>query len=136
SNGGSSWTQIAQVGAGVTTYTDTTVSKSKSYSYRVCAYNAGGNSAYSNIATVTTPKANSMVATAAPLAPAPSGSEMIMPSAPAAGPAHGQAGASSTSAQGTTGSPPIASRFDLVDWALADWPRHPRVVGQALKRTT
>ena len=29
---------------------------STSYSYRVRAYNAGGNSAYSNIASATTPK--------------------------------------------------------------------------------
>jgi len=39
-------------------------------------------------------------------------------------------------AQGAKGSPAIAPRFDLVDWALAHWPRHRRVLGQSLKRTT
>jgi hypothetical protein len=55
-NGGN-WTQIATVGANVTTYTDKTVSKRKTYSYRVYAYNSYGNSGYSNTATVTTPGA-------------------------------------------------------------------------------
>jgi hypothetical protein len=55
SNGGSSWTQIATVGAGVTSYSDTTVSKRKTYQYRVAAYNGAGTSAWSNVASVTTP---------------------------------------------------------------------------------
>jgi fibronectin type 3 domain-containing protein len=57
SNGGKSWTQIAQIGANATTFADTSVSGRKSYVYRVRAFNAGGNSAYSNVATVTTPRA-------------------------------------------------------------------------------
>jgi acid phosphatase type 7 len=48
--------QIAQVGAGVTTFADTTVSKNTAYSYRVRAFNAAGNSAYSNTASAKTPK--------------------------------------------------------------------------------
>ena len=48
--------QIAQVGAGVATFADTTVSKNTAYSYRVRAFNAAGNSAYSNTASAKTPK--------------------------------------------------------------------------------
>lgn len=57
SNGGSTWTQVAQVGANVTTFSDLTVSARKTYLYRVLAYNTAGSSAYSNTATVTVPKA-------------------------------------------------------------------------------
>jgi hypothetical protein len=42
-NGGRSWTQIGQVCANVTSFTDTSVTKNKTYCYRVRAYNAGGN---------------------------------------------------------------------------------------------
>jgi fibronectin type 3 domain-containing protein len=56
SNGGKSWTQIAQVGPAVTAYTDTAVSQRKTYSYRVYAFNSGGASAYSNVATVAMPQ--------------------------------------------------------------------------------
>jgi len=48
--------QIAQVGAGVTTFADTTVNRNTAYNYRVRAFNAAGNSAYSNTASVKTPK--------------------------------------------------------------------------------
>jgi acid phosphatase type 7 len=48
--------QITQVGAGVTTFADTTVSKNTAYNYRVRAFNAAGNSAYSNTASAKTPK--------------------------------------------------------------------------------
>ena len=48
--------QIAQVGANVTTFADTTVTKNTAYNYRVRAFNAGGNSSYSNTASAKTPK--------------------------------------------------------------------------------
>jgi hypothetical protein len=48
--------QIAQVGANVTTFADIGVIKNTTYSYRVRAFNAGGNSAYSNTASAKTPK--------------------------------------------------------------------------------
>jgi hypothetical protein len=48
--------QIAQVGANVTTFADTGVTKNTAYSYRVRAFNAGGNSSYSNTASAKTPK--------------------------------------------------------------------------------
>ena len=48
--------QIAQVGAGVTTFADTTVAKNTAYNYRVRAFNGAGNSAYSNTASAKTPK--------------------------------------------------------------------------------
>jgi hypothetical protein len=53
-NGTSGWTQIATVGANVTTYSDTGLTCSTTYYYRVRAYNAGGNSDYSNTAHATT----------------------------------------------------------------------------------
>ena len=50
SNGGKSYSQIATVGAGVTTYSNTGVRSGRKYFYRVRAYTASANSAYSNVA--------------------------------------------------------------------------------------
>jgi fibronectin type III domain protein len=52
--GTSNFTQIADIPKLGRGYTNTGLASSTSYSYRVRAYNAGGNSAYSNIATETT----------------------------------------------------------------------------------
>jgi fibronectin type 3 domain-containing protein len=51
---GGTYSQIAQVGAGTTSYNNTGLSASTTYYYRVRAYNAAGNSAYSNEANATT----------------------------------------------------------------------------------
>jgi hypothetical protein len=51
---GGSWTQIATVGANVTTYTDTSINDNTYYSYRVRAYYGSYNSNYSNTASTTT----------------------------------------------------------------------------------
>jgi carboxypeptidase T len=48
--------RIATLGVNVTSYANTRLSKNTTYRYRVQAYNAAGISAYSNIATATTPK--------------------------------------------------------------------------------
>jgi fibronectin type 3 domain-containing protein/lysophospholipase L1-like esterase len=45
---GGTYAQIAQLGANVTSYSDTTVSTGATYFYRVYAYNSGGNSTFSN----------------------------------------------------------------------------------------
>src|SRR5215510_5413571 len=45
---GSSWAQINAVGANVTTYADSGLAASTTYSYRVRAYNSIGDSDYSN----------------------------------------------------------------------------------------
>ena len=50
-----SFSQIAAVGANVTTYSNTNLSANTAYSYQVRAYNAGGDSGNSNVATATTP---------------------------------------------------------------------------------
>jgi hypothetical protein len=55
STDGKTWSTIKKVGANVTSYSDTSVTRQKTYYYRVYAYNNFGNSAYSNVATVTTP---------------------------------------------------------------------------------
>ncbi len=55
STDGTNWTQIANVGSTVRTYQDNTVSRRKTYYYRVDAYNSVGNSAWSNVANVVTP---------------------------------------------------------------------------------
>jgi hypothetical protein len=55
STASNSWSTIATVGTTTTTYSDTTVNKHKTYSYRIYAYNSSGNSPYSNTVTVTTP---------------------------------------------------------------------------------
>ena len=51
---GGVWTQIATTAAGVATYTDSGLTASTAYTYRVRASNAAGDSAYSNEATGTT----------------------------------------------------------------------------------
>jgi len=48
------WTQIGTTGASVTSYSSTGLSASTTYSYRVRATNATGDSAYSNTASATT----------------------------------------------------------------------------------
>ena len=53
-DGATGWTQIDTVGAGVTSYANTGLSCGTSYSYRVRAYNARGDSAYTNVANATT----------------------------------------------------------------------------------
>jgi fibronectin type 3 domain-containing protein len=57
STDGTTFTQIAAVGVNVTTYSDAGLAAGATYHYRVRAYNGTGNSAYSNIATATTPPA-------------------------------------------------------------------------------
>ena len=47
---------IATVGANVTSYSNTKLNANTTYRYRVYAYNASGNSGYSNIAAATTPR--------------------------------------------------------------------------------
>jgi titin len=49
-----SYTQIATVGANVTSYSNTSLTQNTAYSYRIRAFNASGNSAYSNVADATT----------------------------------------------------------------------------------
>ena len=51
---GTSFQQIATVGANVKTFAHTGLVRSKKYWYRVRAYNASGNSAFSNVASATT----------------------------------------------------------------------------------
>jgi hypothetical protein len=51
--GCSNFAQIAQVGAGTTSYVNTGLLPLVSYTYRVRAYNSAGNSGYSNTATST-----------------------------------------------------------------------------------
>jgi fibronectin type 3 domain-containing protein len=53
--GCTAFTQIAQVGANVTSYSNTGLAAGTTYSYRVRATNAAGDSAYSNVAAATTP---------------------------------------------------------------------------------
>jgi hypothetical protein len=53
-NGTNGWTQIDIVEANVTTYNNTGLTRSTTYYYRIRAYNAGGDSDYSNIANATT----------------------------------------------------------------------------------
>ncbi len=54
-NGIDGWTQIATVGADVTTYNHVGLTCGTSYFYRLRAYNAQGLSEYSNLATAATP---------------------------------------------------------------------------------
>ena len=47
--------QVGQVGAGVRTFTNSGLARTQTYRYRVRAFNANGNSAYSNTISVRTP---------------------------------------------------------------------------------
>jgi hypothetical protein len=60
--GCSNFTQIAAVGPNVTSYSSTGLSASTSYSFRVRAYNAGGDSGYSNTASALTQAAPTLPA--------------------------------------------------------------------------
>jgi ABC-type ATPase with predicted acetyltransferase domain len=55
-NNCTNFAQIAQVGANVASFSNTGLSGNKFYRYRVRAFNASGNSAYSNIVEIRTPK--------------------------------------------------------------------------------
>src|SRR6185369_14542267 len=59
------WTQIATPAANAVTYSDTTVSPSTLYFYRVRANNSAGDSSYTNTASATTP-ATTQTATPSP----------------------------------------------------------------------
>jgi len=54
--GCTNYAQISQVAANVTTFADTGLTRNTTYRYRVRAFNAGGNSAYSNAASARTVK--------------------------------------------------------------------------------
>jgi uncharacterized protein YkwD len=57
-DGVSGWAQVGTTGANVTTYQDTGLSAGATYTYRVRAYNAAGNSPYSTTAQATTSAPN------------------------------------------------------------------------------
>jgi hypothetical protein len=52
---GGPWIQIAQLQANVTAFSDGDLYRGSTWNYRVLAFNAAGNSAYSAVATATTP---------------------------------------------------------------------------------
>jgi hypothetical protein len=56
-NPGGPWTNVGQVGANIENFIDSTVEPLTAYSYRAVAFNSGGVSPYSNVASVTTPNA-------------------------------------------------------------------------------
>ncbi|HYO08098.1 MAG TPA: fibronectin type III domain-containing protein [Tepidisphaeraceae bacterium] len=55
-NGTSGWAQVGSVGANVTTFENTGLTRNTRYYYRVVAYNASGTSPYSNVANTFTLK--------------------------------------------------------------------------------
>jgi hypothetical protein len=67
SSNGTSWSLLTNVGANVTTYTASGLRKGRTYSFRICATNAAGNSAYCNVASATAAaKAGTQVITTKP----------------------------------------------------------------------
>jgi LmbE family N-acetylglucosaminyl deacetylase len=56
-NGGSTWTTIATLGANTVAYSNTGLTASTTYTYRVRAFNGAANSAYTSNASATTPAA-------------------------------------------------------------------------------
>ena len=57
----SGFSQIATVGANITSYQNSGLSASTTYYYRVCAYNSAGDSIYSNTASATTQSATVII---------------------------------------------------------------------------
>jgi peptidyl-Asp metalloendopeptidase len=55
STDGVTYSQVASLGAGATSFADVSVSSLKTYYYRVAAYNSSGSSGYSNVLSVKTP---------------------------------------------------------------------------------
>src|SRR5204863_4036667 len=62
STDGTTYAQVATVGANVTSYSDTGLAAGTKYSYRVRATNAAGDSAYSNVTNATTAVAQTLPA--------------------------------------------------------------------------
>jgi hypothetical protein len=54
STNGSTWTQVGTVGVNVRSYAATGLASNTTYSFRVRAYNASGNSAYTSVVAVKT----------------------------------------------------------------------------------
>ena len=69
STSGGNFVQIGTTGADITTYVDSGLADGVTYSYRVCAYNAAGSSAYTATATATTPSAANAAPTISAIAP-------------------------------------------------------------------
>jgi hypothetical protein len=59
-NGGTTWTQVGTVASNISSYAATSLSASTAYAFRVRAYNAAGDSAYTGTASATTPAAPSV----------------------------------------------------------------------------
>jgi len=55
-NAGDPWATVSTLGAGATSYSDTSVLETTTYTYRVLAFNSGGDSSPSNEVQVTTPE--------------------------------------------------------------------------------
>ncbi len=53
-DGGTTWTRVATLAANATTYTNSGLTRRKTYWYRVQAYGAAGVSAYSNVVSAKT----------------------------------------------------------------------------------
>src|SRR6202043_1556414 len=66
SRDGTTFVQKYAVGVNVTSYTDSMRQASTKYYYRVCAYDSGGNSGYSNTANATTAPSPAPSPTASP----------------------------------------------------------------------
>lgn len=79
STDGVTFVKVGTVGANVTTFTDSGVANSTTYSYRVAAYDANTTSAYSNVTSVTTVAAAVAPTISATTAPAPATTPVSAP---------------------------------------------------------
>jgi chitodextrinase len=85
SDGGATWTRIATPGANATGYSDTGLVAGATYTYKVKAYNAAGNSGDSNQASATTPAPAPPPAPAVPLVNGASFVSQVVPPGMTAG---------------------------------------------------
>jgi hypothetical protein len=70
-DGTTGWVELATTGQDVTTYVNATLSPGTTYSYRIIATNAGGDSAPSNVASATTETPPPIIEGIAPATEAP-----------------------------------------------------------------
>jgi Fibronectin type III domain len=113
-DGTTGWVELATTGQDVTIYMNATLSPGTTYSYRIIATNAGGDSAPSNVASATTEAPPPVIENTPPAADAPAaGGAQAEGDPPAPG---GLLAANSPAAGGATavGDPVVTASIDVV----------------------
>ena len=106
-DGATGWVELATTGQDVTTYVNATLSPATTYSYRIIATNAGGDSAPSNVASATTEAPPPVIEGIAPATEAPAAGGLQAGGDP--GTPGGLLAADATTAGGALAAPDLAA---------------------------